>query len=34
MPASFVLLGVEFFFRMHRLALAEQRPRDDAVSAS
>jgi hypothetical protein len=34
MPASFVLLSVEFFFRMHRLALAEQRPRDDAVSAS
>jgi len=34
MPASFVLLSVEFLFRMHRLALAEQRPRDDAVSAS
>ena len=34
MPASFVLLSIEFFFRMHRLALAEQRPRDDAVSAS
>ena len=34
MPASFVLLSIEFFFRMHRLALAEQRPRDDAVSAA
>ena len=34
MPAAFVLLGLEFLFRMHRLALAEQRPRDDAVSAS
>jgi TRAP-type transport system small permease protein len=34
MPAAFVLLGLEFLFRMHRLALAERRPRDDAVSAS
>ena len=34
MPLSFALLGVEFLFRMHRLALAERRPRDDAVSAS
>jgi TRAP-type transport system small permease protein len=34
MPAAFVLLALEFLFRMHRLALAEQRPRDDAVSAS
>jgi TRAP-type C4-dicarboxylate transport system permease small subunit len=34
MPLTFVLLGIEFFFRMHRLALAERRPRDDAVSAS
>ena len=34
MPLAFVLLGVEFLFRMHRLALAEHRPRDDAVSAS
>ena len=34
MPVAFVLLGVEFLFRMHRLALAERRPRDDAVSAS
>jgi TRAP-type transport system small permease protein len=34
MPAAFVLLGVEFLFRMRRLALAERRPRDDAVSAA
>jgi TRAP-type C4-dicarboxylate transport system permease small subunit len=34
MPLAFMLLGVEFLFRMHRLALAERRPRDDAVSAS
>ncbi|HEY1364304.1 MAG TPA: TRAP transporter small permease [Xanthobacteraceae bacterium] len=34
MPAAFVLLGIEFLFRMHRLALAERRPREDAVSAS
>jgi TRAP-type transport system small permease protein len=34
MPAAFALLAVEFAFRMHRLALAEQRPREDAVSAS
>ena len=34
MPLTFVLLSVEFLFRMHRLALAERRPRDDAVSAS
>ena len=34
MPLSFTLLSVEFLFRMHRLALAERRPRDDAVSAS
>jgi TRAP-type C4-dicarboxylate transport system permease small subunit len=34
MPLAFVLLAVEFLFRMHRLALAERRPRDDAVSAS
>jgi TRAP-type C4-dicarboxylate transport system permease small subunit len=34
MPLAFVLLSVEFGFRMHRLALAERRPRDDAVSAS
>jgi TRAP-type transport system small permease protein len=34
MPLTFVLLSIEFVFRMHRLALAERRPRDDAVSAS
>jgi len=34
MPLAFMLLGVEFLFRMHRLALAERRPREDAVSAS
>jgi TRAP-type C4-dicarboxylate transport system permease small subunit len=34
MPVAFVLLAVEFGFRMHRLALADRRPRDDAVSAS
>ena len=34
MPLSFLLLGLEFLFRMHRLAVAERRPRDDAVSAS
>lgn len=33
MPVAFVLLTVEFLFRMHRLALAEHGPRDDAVSA-
>jgi len=34
MPAAFALLAVEFGFRMHRLASAERRPREDAVSAS
>jgi TRAP-type C4-dicarboxylate transport system permease small subunit len=34
MPAAFALLAIEFVFRMHRLTLAERRPRDDAVSAS
>ena len=34
MPVAFALLGIEFLFRMHRLALAERRPRDDAVSAA
>ena len=33
-PAAFALLALEFLFRMHRLALAERRPRDDAVSAA
>lgn len=34
LPAAFALIAVEFGFRMHRLASAERRPRDDAVSAS
>lgn len=34
LPVAFVLLAIEFGFRMHRLALGERRPRDDAVSAS
>jgi TRAP-type C4-dicarboxylate transport system permease small subunit len=34
MPVAFALLTVEFVFRMHRLAHAEKRPREDAVSAS
>jgi TRAP-type C4-dicarboxylate transport system permease small subunit len=34
LPAAFALLGLEFLFRMHRLAHAERGPRDDAVSAS
>ena len=34
LPLGFVLLAIEFFFRMHRLASAERRPRDDAVSAA
>jgi TRAP-type C4-dicarboxylate transport system permease small subunit len=34
MPVAFALLAIEFLFRMHRLALAERRPREDAVSAS
>lgn len=34
LPIAFALLTVEFVFRMHRLALAEHGPRDDAVSAA
>jgi TRAP-type transport system small permease protein len=34
MPVAFTLLALEFVFRMQRLALAERRPREDAVSAS
>lgn len=34
MPIAFALLTMEFVFRMWRLALAERRPRDDAVSAA
>jgi TRAP-type C4-dicarboxylate transport system permease small subunit len=33
MPIAFALLALEFTFRMQRLALAERRPREDAVSA-
>jgi TRAP-type C4-dicarboxylate transport system permease small subunit len=34
MPIAFMLLAIEFVFRMRRLALADRRPREDAVSAS
>lgn len=34
LPAAFALLAVEVLFRMRRLALGPQAPRDDAVSAS
>ena len=34
MPAAFALLAIEVVFRMHRLALAERRPREDAISAA
>jgi TRAP-type transport system small permease protein len=34
MPVAFAQLALEFVFRMHRLALAKRRPREDAVSAS
>jgi TRAP-type transport system small permease protein len=34
MPIAFALLALEFVFRMQRLALAERRPREDAVSTS
>jgi TRAP-type C4-dicarboxylate transport system permease small subunit len=34
LPAVFLLLAVEFIFRMHRLARAERAPRGDAVSAT
>lgn len=34
LPVAFLLLAVEFVFRMHRLAHAERAPRTDAVSAS
>ncbi len=33
-PVAFALPTIEFVFRMHRLARAEHRPREDAVSAS
>jgi len=34
LPLTFLLLAVEFIFRMHRLSRAERAPRTDAVSAS
>jgi TRAP-type C4-dicarboxylate transport system permease small subunit len=34
LPLAFLLLAVEFVFRMHRLSRAERAPRADAVSAS
>jgi TRAP-type C4-dicarboxylate transport system permease small subunit len=34
MPVAFALLAIEFVFRMYRLALAERRPREDAISAA
>lgn len=34
MPVVFVLLAIEFIFRMHRLAHSERKIRDEAVSAS
>lgn len=34
LPIAFALVAVEFLFRMHRLALSECGPRDDAVSAA
>lgn len=34
LPIAFIMVAVEFLFRMRRLALAERRPRQDAVSAS
>jgi len=34
LPLAFLLLAVEFIFRMHRLSRAPRAPRTDAVSAS
>ena len=34
LPICFLLLAIEFLFRMRRLKLAEVGPRDDAVSAA
>lgn len=34
LPVAFALLGIEFIFRMHRLAVAGIGLRDDAVSAA
>jgi TRAP-type transport system small permease protein len=34
LPFAFLLLAIEFIFRMHRLVRAERAPRTDAVSVS
>jgi TRAP-type C4-dicarboxylate transport system permease small subunit len=34
LPVAFLLLAIEFIFRMHRLGHGERAPRTDAVSAS
>jgi TRAP-type C4-dicarboxylate transport system permease small subunit len=34
LPVSFLLLAIEFIFRMHRLSVAKVGMRDDAVSAA
>jgi TRAP-type C4-dicarboxylate transport system permease small subunit len=34
MPVAFLLVAIEFMFRMRRLSMAERAPRTDAVSAS
>ena len=34
LPVAFLLLAIEFIFRMQRLSMAERAPRTDAVSAS
>jgi TRAP-type C4-dicarboxylate transport system permease small subunit len=33
LPVTFVLLGIEVLFRLHRLSLGERGPRTDAVTA-
>lgn len=34
MPVCFLMVAIEFVFRMRHLAFSERQPRDDAVSAS
>ena len=34
MPLAFVVVSIEFLFRMQRLAIADRAPRSDAVSVS
>ena len=34
LPVAFLLVAIEFVFRMQRLSKAERAPRTDAVSAS